>query len=250
MQALKETCLATQTQVICTTHSRDIFDCLPEEARFLIEQVNGKTRITPGISSDFAMAKMGARQDKELQIFVEDDVAQTVVTSALPASTRARVDVVRVGSASSMSRQLAAAYVRGEKRSLLAVFDGDQLPLESDNLKHAQAMAESPKPDFVDWFKTRLTYLPTLSWPEAWIIQTAQGIIPQVAAAVGAEEDDMAMFLEYGLQAGKHSEFYELAKHLGLSRQQTLDIVVPIVCGAANSQLDEFRAKVDEMLAA
>lgn len=250
MDRLKSTCLVTHTQVLCTTHSREIFDCLPDDARYFIEQVNGKTRITPGISSDFAMTKMGARQEKELQIFVEDDVAQSVVTSALPALLRTRVDVVRIGSATAMARQLAAAYVRGEKRALLAVFDGDQVALEGDNVKHAKAMAETTKHDVDEWVKSRLAYLPGGTWPEAWLIQIAQTIIPAVAAAVGAEEDDMAMFLEYGLQAGKHSEFYEIAKHIGWTRMQTIDVLVPIICAAATAELQLLRNRVSDLVGA
>jgi predicted ATPase len=248
MASLKSTCLETHTQVLCTTHSREIFDSLPDDARFFVEQVNGKTRITAGISSDFAMAKMGARQEKELQIFVEDDIAQSVVTSALPAGVRTRVDVVRIGSATAMARQLAAAYVRGEKRPLLAVFDGDQVGLEGDNVKHAKAMAETTKSDVDHWIKSRLAYLPGGTWPEAWLIQVAQGVIPAVAAAVGAGEDEMAMFLEYGLQAGKHNEFYEIAKHIGWSRSQTVDVLVPVICGAASAELEALRVRVSDLL--
>ena len=54
---LKDACLATHTQVICTTHSKEIFDCLPYDARYLIECVNGKTKITDSISSDFPWRK-------------------------------------------------------------------------------------------------------------------------------------------------------------------------------------------------
>ncbi|WP_081682137.1 ATP-dependent nuclease [Pseudacidovorax intermedius] len=249
MHALKETCQKTHTQVICTTHSRDIFDCLPDDARVFIEQINGKTKTTQGISSDFAMAKLGARQDKELQIFVEDDIAQAVVTSTLNATTRTRVDVVRIGSAGALSRQLAAAYVRGEKKKLLAVFDGDQMALETKNINHAKSMAETKRSDFENWIKSRMCYLPSETWPESWLVQTAKEITPAVAAAVGAEEDELSMYLDYGLQAGKHREFSEIALRLGLSRDQAINAIVPLVCAAATQELEALRAKVVEALA-
>lgn len=248
MQALKETCQATHTQIICTTHSRDIFDCLPEDARFFIEQINGKTKVTQGISSDFAMSKLGARQDKELQIFVEDDIAQAVITGILSATSRTRVDVVRIGSAAAMARQLAAAYVRGETRKIVAVFDGDQASLQSKNIAHAKAMAEAARPDFESWMLSRICYLPGDSWPETWLVQTAKHFVPAVAAAVSAEEDEMAMFLDYGLQAGKHKEFGEIALRVGLSRSQTISALVPIICANASTEFDALRLKISKCL--
>lgn len=123
-------------------------------------------------------------------------------------------------------------------------------PVEADNVKHAKAMAETTKPDVDDWIKSRMAYLPGGTWSEAWLIQIAQTIIPAVAAAVGAEEDDMTMFLEYGLQAGKHSEFYEIAKHIGWTRSQTIDGLVPIICAAATAELQSIRSRVSDLLGA
>ena len=37
---LKDACLENRTQVICTTHSREIFECLPNDARFFVESIN------------------------------------------------------------------------------------------------------------------------------------------------------------------------------------------------------------------
>lgn len=245
---LKTTCLETHTQVLCTTHSREVFDALPDDARFYVENINNKTRITSGISSDFAMSKMGAHQKKELQIYVEDDIAQSIVSSCLTATTRTRVEIVRIGSATAIARQLAAAYVRKEKSNLLCVFDGDQKKLETDNFNHAKSMAENPKDDFEEWFKERLTYLPKDSWPEAWLVQSAKGIIPAISAAVSANEDDMTMYLEYALQAGKHNEFHEIAKHIGLSREQTIDILIPIICGAMIGDIKHIRDQIEQIL--
>ncbi|WP_241150862.1 AAA family ATPase, partial [Pseudomonas viridiflava] len=58
IEKLKTICLETGTQVICTTHSRDVFESLPDDARFFIESVAGKTKITPEIAPDFAFSKM------------------------------------------------------------------------------------------------------------------------------------------------------------------------------------------------
>ena len=98
--------------------------------------------VSEGIAPEFAMSKMGASELKELTLLLEDGVAADILAFALPTSLRQRVRLISVGSASALSRQLAAAYARKEDRPLLAVFDGDQRKLFKDNLAHARNMAE------------------------------------------------------------------------------------------------------------
>jgi len=227
---LKDACGEKCVQVICTTHSREIFECLPDDARFFVESINNKTRITESISADFAFAKLGAAHGKELDIFVEDDVAKSILLSALPAETRTRVTVTVIGSAPAIARQLAAAYIKGEERPCLAVFDGDQEAKEQDNLSHAKSMAEDSQGDFPDWFSTRVAYLPGDTWPEAWLVQKAASAPATLCIPLGTDADTLSDILEYGLQAGKHDEFYEIAKQLGLDVPTCLRLVAQNVC--------------------
>lgn len=244
IEKLKDACLETHTQVICTTHSKEIFDCLPDEARFFVESVNGKTKITNSISSDFAFAKMGTNIGKELDIFVEDEVARTLLMSLLPSSIRSRVNIVVIGSASALSRQLAALYVRGEEKPTIAVFDGDQRGRETDNLEHAKKMAEKTGDDFDLWFKNHIAYLPGDTWPELWIIQKSAEILDTLHTFTGTDKDALADILEYGLQAGKHNEFHEISKHLGLDKSQCLQIFTIQVCQNFKEVFAEISEKV------
>lgn len=226
---LKDVCMEVHTQVVCTTHSREIFDCLPNDARFFIETIGGHSRITSGISSDFAFTKMSAIGGLELDIYIEDEVAKAILLAALPAAIRSRVTFTVIGSATALARQLAALYIRGEKKPVLAIFDGDQQGKEADNLAHAMKMAEKPKPDFTEWFKSHICYLPGDTWPEAWLLQKAHEAIEPLAVALGTSTDELNEILEYGLQAGKHSEFHEVAKQLGLEEQSCLQHVTSII---------------------
>lgn len=247
---LKDVCLETHTQVICTTHSREIFERLPNEARFLIESVNGKTKITDSISADFAFSKMCANEVKELEVFVEDDIARTLLLSVLPAATRSRVTVKVIGSASALSRQLAALYVRGEERPTLAVFDGDQAAREAENLAHAQKMAEKVEPDFDDWFKARTAYLPGDTWPEAWIVQKSAENVEYLTKPFGVDADALSDILEYGLQAGKHHEFFEIAKNLGLDEVQCLQILTTNICQNLGYEFEALVTRIEAILVA
>ncbi|WP_255481405.1 AAA family ATPase [Rhodanobacter sp. ANJX3] len=244
MKKLKEVCKEMSTQVICTTHSKEIFECLPDEARFFVEAVGGKTKITAGISPEFAFNKMGASGQKELDIFVEDDVAKSVLQAILPASIRSRTDITIIGSSSAISRQLAAFHVRGAVTQILAVYDGDQRVNEAANLDHAKKMAENPTPTFANWFSSSSTYLPGDTWPEAWILQKCKGVPNLIAESLLIEIDEVADVIEYGLQAGKHNEFHEIAMHVGLTKDQCLQKLSEVVSKAFSNDFDDLRTVI------
>ncbi|MFZ3127321.1 MAG: AAA family ATPase [Rhodoferax sp.] len=248
MDKLKDVCLEMHTQVVCTTHSKEIFDCLPNDARFYIEAVNGKTRVTPGISSEFAFAKLSSITGLELEIYLEDEVAMAILQASLPASIRNRVTFTVIGSATALARQLAALNVRGERVPVLAVFDGDQQAKEADNLDHAKRMAERPKPDFQIWFKDHICYLPGDAWPEMWLLQKAYEVIDPLTVVLGTDADELKDILEYGLQAGKHNEFHELSKHLGLNEQICLQYFTSVICQHLPNEFIALSEKIESVL--
>lgn len=239
---LKDVCLETHTQVICTTHSREIFDRLPYDARFFVESVNGKTKITEAISSDFAFAKMAALPSAEVEILVEDEEAKMILSACLPTTLRSRITLHVIGSASALARQLAAISVRGETKPTLAIFDGDQRAKEVDNRAHAKSMCENPQGDFDAWFSSHISYLPGDSWPENWLVQRASDCLEDLAASLSCELDTLKEILEYGLQAGKHNEFYEISKQLGMERDMCLQTFVMVIC---KSFAADFKPNVD-----
>jgi len=254
MQKLKESCLETHTQIICTTHSKDIFDSLPPEARYYIENINGKSKVTDSVSSDFAMAKMGAEGYKELDIILEDDVAKSLLLAILPTELRTRLQLIVIGSASALSRQLAADYLRNHKndhnKAILAVFDGDQQPLQPNNLNYAKKMLESVYDEFEEWFTEHIAYLPGNIWPESWIIQKNQQVINTLALLVNSDPDFLTEVMEYGLQAGKHNEFFEISKHLGLSKEQCLQLFSTNIKQHFENEFSDLISKIKSMLEA
>ena len=248
INCLKALCKSMHIQVICTTHSRDILAELPPDARFFLERIGGKTRLTPNISPDFAFSKMAHTNSREVTLFVEDDVASVLVSAALPSAVRARVAIVAVGSASAIARQLAAAYMRKDERHFQAIFDGDQRKAASTNLAHARNMAETPGGDFDNWVDLRFDYLPGETWTESWIMEKARECLGPLSIALGATEGELAAIIEWSVQAGKHSEFVEAARHLGLSRAACLQHFSHVVATALPAEFDVLRAAVNSAL--
>lgn len=248
IEKLKETCLETHIQIICTTHSKDIFDCLPDDARFFVESLAGKTKITEAISSEFAFSKLGNLIERELEILVEDEVAESLLLSVLPSSLRTRINIKVIGSATAIARQLAALYVRGADRNTLAIFDGDQRVKEPDNIKHAKSMAEKATNEFNDWIKERMEYLPGDTWPESWIIQKCAETLYTTGALFGMDSDELSSVLEYGLQAGKHNEFHEIAKSTGLNRKYCLQHCTTSVCSSFSTEFEPLIGTIKKFL--
>ena len=170
------------------------------------------------------MSQMGAKGFKEIDILLEDGVAKSLLLSMLPTNIRTRLNFIVIGSASALSRQLAAAFIREREKPVIAVFDGDQKALHNINLLQAKKMSERSDTDFENWFKGHVLYLPGDTWPESWIVQKNQEALETLARAVDADKDWLFEILEYGLQAGKHNEFYEISGHLGLDQEQCLQI--------------------------
>ncbi len=221
---LKDVCLETHTQIICTTHSKEIFECLPLDARFFIENINYQTKLTNAIASDFAFSKLSAITGQEMDILVEDDVAEMLISASLPSAIRSRVSITKIGSASALSKQLAASYIRGESKPTLAIFDGDQREKEKDNLDHAKRMAETTNSDFETWIKSRIAYLPTNQWPEAWLLQKGIECLEDLSRLTNSDAENFLHTLQEGKEAGKHKEFYEISKNLGLEREHCLHL--------------------------
>lgn len=237
IKKLKEICLNRSLQVICTTHSKDIFDELPNDARIYVECINGKTKITDSISSDFAFSKLSSLNSNELDILIEDRVARSILMSILPSSVRSRVNIEVIGSATALSKQLAALYNRQNQHPTLVIFDGDQKDKENDNLKLSRNMTENSDEYFDEWFKSNVEYLPGETWPESWLIQKCNESINTLASLTGTEENQLIDYLEYGLEAGKHNEFHEIGKHLGLSE---VDVFNRFCINISQSHSDAF----------
>ena len=248
IERLKDVCEETYTQVICTTHSRETFDCLPYDARYFVEKVNGKTKITEGISSNYAFSKLSAVPGVEVELMVEDEVGKLILLTSLPAAIRSRIAITVIGSASALARQLAAIHIRGEDHLTLAIFDGDQRCMENQNLAHARKMCENPKDEFNEWFTSHINYLPGYTWPEAWLVQHAAECIQELAPAVSCDVDLLRDILQRGLHAGKHNEFYEIAKHLGIEREMCLQSVAMVVKNSFKQEFDPLVSHIRNAL--
>jgi energy-coupling factor transporter ATP-binding protein EcfA2 len=252
IKELKKTCHDLHAQVICTTHSREIFEQLPNDARCFVETVNGKTKILDAISSEYAFSKLSGVGSNELNIFVEDDVAKSLLIAALPAHHRTRISISVIGSSNCLARQLAAVYRRKDKNSVLAVFDGDQRTKEVQLVEHARNMAEITRIDergeFNAWVKGKIGYLPGDAWPEAWLMEAGKKVAEDIATLVGSDSDSVVEALTKGEKSGKHGELHGAGMELGLERESFMQIIAGVVARKFSDDFAEVVNQIGTML--
>ncbi len=243
---LKTICMKRKVQILCTTHSRDVFGQLPDDARVFIEKINEKSVVYNSISPDFAFSKLSAENPLEISLLVEDRVAKELMISVLPSSIRSRISIEVIGSASALTRQLSSNYVREKQENIVILYDGDQTVREKDNLNYGCKMIESldNNDDIKAWMKSNIEYLPGETWPESWIVQKCSESIDVLAPLLGVDEDELVDVIEQGLEAGKHNEFNEIGVAVGLDE----DAVLARFCLAiSQSHADQFQLLIGSL---
>lgn len=245
IETLKRVCLETKTQVVCTTHSKEVLSCLPPDATYHIETISGNSILHNGISPEYAFSKLGS-SEKELDIYIEDDVAEAILSSLLPTDTRTRIRFRIVGSASLISRQLGAAYIN--KHKAFAVFDGDQRTKNQANLKVFKNYLEKQYEDSDSYFEKNSDYLPSNTWPEKWLLDQANYHIDEIAKSVCCESYVFAHHLSIAINAEKHDELWTLANAIGKRKDEILTILTSCICPKITSENKSIINKINNLL--
>ena len=227
IRILKELCKINKCQVICSTHSDIILSSLPTEARFFIQTQNSRTTITQGISAEYAFGKLAGQNTHELDVFVEDEIGKSFIINLLPLRTRERLEVYVIGSDQAVLKQMAARY-REMKMNFISFLDGDKRPNFNDQILQIRNHLETridDEDDFQTTIESKICYLPGDTWPEMSILQyllnapTLDGLAERWDMPV----EDVTSFLEQAITAGKHNEFFCLAKLLSMDKSSVLN---------------------------
>jgi predicted ATPase len=260
IEQLKKLCLELSCQIICSTHSHAVLSGLPPEARFFIENVGSSTLVTNGISADFACGKMGKPNAEELDIFVEDGNAATMVEQMLQLSVRKRCKIHAIGSHTAVLRQLTSRYLEKVDNSI-CILDGDQ----SGNFEKAtkkvvdgsEASTEEAKKKVSDWAKLRILFLPGETWPEKWLLETSINALQDdllgdpsgTAKMWGLTGDgELLSILQEASLADKHNEFFELAERVQLDVDRVREDVCRLALAMAPSEFSELISSVEGKL--
>ena len=227
IEELKRLCLKRHIQIICTTHSPIIFKNIPPEGRFLIERYKESTVITPEVTSKYAVGKLAGENSNELDIYVEDGIASSLVEAVLTNETRQRVNILPIGSSSAIVRQLAARKKEIKKGECIAILDGDKYnqckKLKKLFLKSLESYSD--KNAMIHWFTRRVSFLPGETWPEKWLLLQFINGSSEIEEIFNITHEQFIEKIEEALESGKHNEIYTLAKELSLDKKYILNVL-------------------------
>ena len=233
IRELKELCNDLHCQIICSTHSHAILSSLPPEGRFFLERVGTGTIVESEISADYACGKLRGLNTGELDIFVEDTVASSVLHSGIPHRLRQRVNIKVIGSSSAVMRALSTRYLENSDRCL-CVLDGDK---SSDNnvglfARYTEGQFRSSEDEMRSWATDRLAYLPSSLTPEKWLLSACNDLEDKshLARSWGVDEarhvDD---WIGAALSEASHNELYHVCRESGVSEDQIVADLVRFV---------------------
>lgn len=219
---LKKVCKYRHVQIIATTHSPSILRSIPPEARFHIEVHKKETRILNGISPLYAAGLLASENSNELDIFVEDNIAEYLIKSLLDNEIRKRVNIISIGSSNAIVRQLSAAYKNPRNGDRIAIFDGDQSNKVNQFKTNFIKSFENDIDEKIalEWFEKRIAFLPGDKWPERWLIEKM--IISNTETlSEGFRVDDTSFkeYVEEALSEGKHQEIHCLSESLCIKEE-------------------------------
>jgi predicted ATPase len=232
---LKELCNELHCQIICSTHSSVILDSLPPEGRFFIETNNSNTTIIPKISAEYACGKLSGESSRELSIFVEDDMAESIIQNTITYEMRRRIELIKIGSDEAISRQV-AARIKEQKINFISFLDGDKRKEKAHTIKSIKNYLEKKYPfqedDLDKILDTRLQYIPGTTWPEKVLLHRITEDKLSYSKLSGLwkiQEHLLPQIIHEALNSGKHNEFYILSDHLKLDLNQVRRDIINVI---------------------
>jgi len=186
---------------------------------------------------------MGGENRLELQVYVEDRFAATIVEEALPLEIRPRLRVTDIGSATALARQAVSHRRMDADHSCLALFDGDCSDAEIRRWINSETGGR--KEIEPDQLKLPGADLP----PERWLLKELgtddylNELATQLGCTSGAARDHVD---NMAAQVDHHSTAHVLALRSGISEADAAQRLARSV--SRHPGMEAVRAKIAELL--
>jgi len=112
-------------QIIFTTHSPFIFKELPPEARILLKKKNNNLIAIYGASENSAFRELSGDKIFDLTIYVEDEIAKTILENLFDSEISKKVQIIEVGDKENVIKMLSAHFHNPTLGKAIAILDGD-----------------------------------------------------------------------------------------------------------------------------
>jgi ABC-type hemin transport system ATPase subunit len=224
MRQLLDLCWEKRLQVICSSHSQAVLECVPADARVLMVRHGSTLQPRYAVSVGEAMSDMAMLPVSELAVYVEDELARNLLMRALPASIRQRVRVTTCGAWEDVVRFLATFRRDPTLGPVAALLDGDRQGHDSEHIDtFRRYLGGNITDNDRNWLTDRVHYLPGDAPPESYL--RALGTEPTfreiLAADLNADPVIVEEFFRGPLLGNNHSLAYNLGLRVGLDHGQT-----------------------------
>jgi predicted ATPase len=256
---LKALCRKRHIQVICTTHSPRILECLPPEGRIFLEKTGDSTAVIVGISPDYATGKLSGRDAIEVDVLVEDGVAEMMIEACLSTEQRSRVEIMDIGSDATVMRHLAVRCKENRAPKVCAILDGDKRSSLDTQIRSFMSALEScdDEDEVKKWAKDRIEFLPGEVRPEEWTLNQlfsnrvmGGNDCNKLSEVFDLPEESFFDVLTAAKRAGKHREFDEVASRLSLRMKEAVVSHHLVRCAleSAPKEKERLRNFIDSFL--
>ncbi len=252
---LKKLCKKYHCQIICSSHSKEVIDCLPPEGRIFLRRTDKNIDVIPNISSEYAFGKLSGEGSQELKLFVEDEVGAEFLRSLIPLEgVRDRVEIIPVGSCEAILRHMSVHY-RENDLNFISYFDGDQNGKTDEFIEKIKNYLETRTNENSNEFKSlmssRIDYLPGTDWPEKVIVISAKEMnnLDLLLNEWGCKTtQNIYDYLEEALIAGKHNEFYSISKKVRLDEKQVRTDLMRLFKDNNSDEVERIVKRIKDLL--
>ncbi len=215
MLQLQQIALRNDLQIIVTSHSPVVLDCVPDNGRiFLDRDTSGKVTVRPAYH-DLVQNALYGRASDALNVLCEDRVAEGIllgIFDVLYPRQEIRTDSVRIGrdtGADQFPAHAEAFRKFGQIQNFVFVVDGDRRDSEIEDRIKASAGIRMNIP---------VLFLPGRDVPEAWVWQTLGPNIREISEELGIASSELSDLMSrtnqvYDLASDKPSEIVKYKLH-------------------------------------
>lgn len=253
-QQLQEIALEKKLQIIVSTHSAEFIDALPRAARLLIQRESDAHNVLKSPTTKYAMSAIGAKNESELVVYCEDEMAEAIIKQSVDGNQRKRIKIVPVGSDSQLASQAASHLVSGNRQLILIVWDGD---VNSEKCKSFLDKAQQEKTYLKQQDMKRINWiaLPGGLAPEEWILETLASTKGDGSKHLGSElriDEDQARALISNLDATCASDCHklpsEVSQKMSIDKSEATSALVRATIATAPNKFCELREAINIVL--
>jgi len=217
IEALIKIVKEKKLQLVFTTHSPYIFDILPPKAKLLLKKVSNELKVIQAPSNSMAFIELTGDDQKDLTIYVEDEIAKQLVESLFNVSVSKRIQIIDVGSKENVVRMTSAHYINSELGQAIGIPDGDATDSEIKGWC-SKFMLRSGETCTDEEFSLRhsdyFTKLPSNNAPEKYILGLIQADEHFISDIDDSEEFSDFIRNQIDISEDHHALFFKIAQFL------------------------------------